>query len=285
MNLPRRSFLKSSLALSATAASASFAAQLSAQTSSTSSGREYYELRCYRLQAGTRLKADANPALLDGYFEHALIPALETLGLKNVGVFTELEVNKENASATPKPGSPVWMLITHPTLDSFVQVSSALNTDSTVQRAGADYLQVPKASPSFERIDSWLLLAFAGMPKLELSAFSRNRTPSRVFEMRDYESHSELKALGKMAMFNDGEIALMKDLGMSPLFFGQALSGPDLPHLRYITGAVDLATHLGNWKKFGPDPRWAAMKDLPQYADNTSRNTSRFLAPKPYSQI
>jgi hypothetical protein len=103
--------------------------------------------------------------------------------------------------------------------------------------------------------------------------------------MRDYESHSELKALSKMAMFNDGEIALMKDLGMNPLFYGEALAGPDLPHLRYITGAVDLATHLANWKKFGPDPRWVAMKDLPQYADNTSKNTARFVVPKPYSEI
>src|SRR5690606_13526954 len=103
--------------------------------------------------------------------------------------------------------------------------------------------------------------------------------------MRDYESHSEGKALNKMAMFDDGEIALMKDLGMSPVFFGQALAGPDLPHLRYITAATDLNTHLANWKKFGPDPRWIAMRDLPQYADNTSRNTARFLTPKSYSQI
>ena len=175
--------------------------------------------------------------------------------------------------------------MTHPTIESFARVSATLNSDTTVQHAGADYLQAPKTSPAFERIDSWLLLAFAGMPKLEVPSFSRNRTPSRVFEMRDYESHSELKALSKMAMFNDGEISLMKDLGMSPLFFGQALAGPDLPHLRYITGGADLATHLGNWKKFGPDPRWTAMKDLPQYADNTSKNTSRFLGPKPYSQL
>jgi len=94
-----------------------------------------------------------------------------------------------------------------------------------------------------------------------------------------------LKALNKMAMFDEGEIALMKDLGMAPVFFGQALAGPNLPHLRYITSGPDLGTHLANWKKFGPDPRWAKMKDLPQYADNTSRNTARFLAPKPYSQL
>ncbi len=280
MNLPRRTFLKTTLAASATAALAS---KLGAAPAAAD--REFYELRCYHLKAGTRLKADANPALLDGYLEHAMLPALDRLGVKNVGVFTEIDVNKEAATSTPKPGSPVWVLMPHATLDSFVRVSATLNTDPAVQSAGADYLNASKVSPAFERIDSWLLLAFPGLPKLELPAFSRSRAPGRVFELRDYESHSELKALSKIAMFDDGEIALMKDLGMSPVFYGQALTGPDLPHLRYMTGAADLATHLGNWKKFGPDPRWTKMKDLPQYADNTSKNTSRFVVPKSYSQI
>ncbi len=283
MNLDRRDFLKTSLAASATAALSS---RLTATESADASpAREYYELRCYHLKADTRLKADADPALLDAYLEQALLPALEKRGIKNVGVFTELDVEQGTATSTPKPGSPVWVLMTHTTLESFAQVSAELNADAAVQQADRNYLQVRKASPAFERIDSWLLLAFKGMPQLEVPAFSRSKAPGRVFEMRDYESHSELKALSKMAMFDEGEIALMKDLGMSPVFFGQALAGKDLPHLRYITSAPDLASHLANWKKFGPDPRWVKMKDLPQYAGNTSKNTARFLTPKAYSQL
>jgi hypothetical protein len=154
-----------------------------------------------------------------------------------------------------------------------------------VKKNGADYLEVKKATPAFERIDSWLLRGFAGMPRLSVPAFSKSKTPSRIFEMRDYESHSELKALSKMEMFNAGEIEVMKDLGMSPVFFGQALAGPNLPHLRYITCGPDLKTHLANWKKFGPDPRWMKLKEQAQYADNTSKNTARFLVPTSYSQI
>ncbi len=282
MNVPRRSFLKASLAASATAAAGSFA---SAAAPGSTSGREYYELRCYRLAADSRLKADAEAAVLDRYLEQALFPALAKRGLKTVGAFTELDIDRKNATSTPKPRSPVWVLIPHATLESYVDVAASLAADPAVQKAGAEYLQVPKERPGFERIDSWLLLAFRSMPRLELPAFSRDRVPTRVFEMRDYESYSELKALAKMAMFDEGETELMRSLGMSPVFFGQALAGPDLPHLRYITGGVDLATHLGNWAKFGPDPRWVAMKDLPQYADTVSRNTARFLAPKPYSAI
>lgn len=281
MLLPRRSFLKTTLAASATAALAT----RSSAAGDSAAKREFYELRCYHLQAGTRLKADADPGPLDAYLETALLPALARLGLKNIGVFTELTIDRAAATAAPLAGSPVWVLIPHPSLYSFVRVSATLNADPAVQAAGAGYLNAPKTAPAFERIDSWLLLAFAGMPRLELPAFSRERVPTRVFEMRDYESHSESKALSKMAMFDDGEIALMKDLGMNPVCFGQALAGPNLPHLRYFTGGPDLATHLANWKKFGPDPRWTQMKNDPRYADNTSKNTARFLAPKPYSQI
>ena len=146
--------------------------------------------------------------------------------IKNVGVFTELDVDKKAGTSAPKPDSPVWVLIPHSSFESFVSVGANINTDPAVQKAGAAYLAAKKAEPAFDRIDAWLLLAFAGMPKLELPAFSKTKTATRIFEMRDYESHSELKALSKMAMFNDGEIDLMKDLGMSPVFFGQALRRP-----------------------------------------------------------
>lgn len=284
MSLDRRDFLKASLAASASAA---LTTQLTAEAPSdaVADAREFYELRCYHVKADTRIKVDANPALVDAYLEKAVLPALSARGLKNIGVFIEIDVNKETNTSTPKAGSPFWMLIPHPTLASFVTVSGDLLTDAKVLQAGHDYLEPAKTAPSFERIDTWLLRAFKGIPKLELPAFSKSRVPTRVFEMRDYESYSELKALNKMAMFDDAEIQLMRDLGISPVFFGQALAGKNLPHLRYITSGPDLATHFAKWGKFGPDPRWVAMRDDPKYADNVSLNTSRFLAPRAYSQI
>jgi len=286
MNIPRRTFLKAALTASTAAALGSRAESAAADGDTLDrSAREFYDLRCYRLRKDTRLPADADPALLDGYLERALLPALGRRGLGPVGVFTELDVDRKTATASPQPGSPVWVLIPYPTLESFVRVNAALAADPDVRRAGAAYLDAPKSAPAFERIDSWLLRAFAGMPRIELPAFSRERVPTRVFEMRDYESRSERTALNKIAMFEAGEIPLMRDLGMHPLMYGQALCGPDLPHLRYFTSGPDLATHLAAWSKFGPDPRWIALRDDPQYADNVSKVTSRFLTPRPYSQI
>ena len=65
--------------------------------------------------------------------------------------------------------------------------------------------------------------------------------------MRDYESHSEAKALVKVAMFDEGETELMRELGMNPVAYGQALSRPILPHLLYFTSGPDLESHLANW--------------------------------------
>ncbi len=284
MMTSRRDFLKTSLAATATTAALTTGLTASAATKPSAAARDYCEVRAYRLKPG------ASADLLDSYLAQALIPALNARGLSAVGVFTEIEVDKKAGTSKPKVGTAeapvsVWVLITHPTLESFVNVSADLNTDAKVQTAGAAYLNVPKATPAFDRVDTWVLRAFAGFPRTQVPAFSKTKTPTRIFEMRDYESHSEERAISKMAMFDNGEIDVMKDLGMSPVFFGQAIAGPNLPHLRYITCAADLATHLANWKKFGSHPTWMKMKDDPQYKNNTSKNTARFLVPTSYSQL
>ena len=79
-----------------------------------------------------------------------------------------------------------------------------------VQQAGAEYLNTPKSAPAFDRIDVWLYVAFPGMPKLEVPAFSKSKVPTRVFEMRDYESHSELKALNADAVVGTIDLPMKK---------------------------------------------------------------------------
>ena len=275
MKSNRRNFLTTALAASAATA----LSQDSLQAAESGGARDFYDLRAYRLKQG------ADHTLLDGYLKKALIPALNKRGIGSVGVFTEVKVNKQAGTSEPMPDTPVWVLIPHASLESFVAVSADINNDPAVQKAGADYLKVPKANPAFDRIDSWLLRAFAGMSRTSIPAFSKSKAPGRIFEMRDYQSHSEERALNKMEMFNAAEIQVMKEIGLSPVFFGQALSGPDLPHLRYMTGAADLAAHIANWKKFGPNPIWQSISKDPKYKDNTSKNTSRFIVPTVYSQI
>jgi hypothetical protein len=176
------------------------------------------------------------------------------------------------------------VLIPYPSLASFSDAVAKLLADPELQKAGSNYLQSPKDSPAFDRIDSWLMLAFAGMPKLEQPAYSRDRKP-RMFELRTYESHSEVKALKKVEMFNSGEIDLMRQVGLGPVFYGQALIGSNLPHLTYMLSAEDQESHKKHWGTFGQHPTWKKLSTDPQYADTVSKISNHFLVPTSYSQI
>ena len=265
--MKRRHFLTSSIVASAAAGFAGIRPVLAATTETVS--QEVYELRSYRL------KPDSDGAPLHAYLEKAAIPALNRIGCKPVGVFTEAE---------PKDGPAIWVLIPHATAEAFARSTARLYADKEYLAAGAAYLETAKTNPAFVRIDTWLLLAFAGMPRLHQPDYSKAKT-TRIFEMRTYESHSEAKAVKKVEMFNSGEIEAMVGSNLGPIFFGQALSGPNLPHLTYMLSAVDRETHRKNFGGFGSHPAWKKLSGDPQYKDTVSKSISRFLNPTAYSQI
>lgn len=266
--MKRRDFLKTSVSVSALAGiSAVSLTGLAAE--SAPSGREYYELRLYHLKSAT------DRGLLDGYLEKAAIPALNRLGLKPIGVFSEID---------PKEGAGIYMLIPYPSLESFATAGTRLNADAEYLKAGAEYLQTPKSSPAFVRIDSWLMLAFAGLPKIELPSYCKEKKP-RIFEFRTYESPSEMKAQNKVDMFNAGEIETMREVGLGPIFYGQTLIGRDMPHLMYMTSGENREVHKKHWEAFGGHPTWKKLSGDKQYADNMNKAIVRMLEPAPYSQI
>ncbi len=267
----RRNFLKSGLAAAAVAPvlrAASIAP--TAGNFGSPPPREYYELRAYRLKAGI------SPEPLHGFLEHTFVPALIDRGLSRVGVFTEME---------PTPENSVWMVIAHPTLESAIALTANLYADPAIRQSAGEYWQKPTADhPAFDRIDTWLSVAFASHPQIEIPSASKSKE-ARIFELRTYQSFSEERALKKIEMFNAGEIPIMHDVGLGPVFFGQTLIGRDLPQLTYMLCGRDRASHAESWKGFQADPRWLKLKNDPIYANTVSKVISRFLVPTPYSPI
>jgi hypothetical protein len=264
----RRQFLKNSI-LASGFLGLSCASTPSKTGKAAAKNREYYELRVYRFKEG------GDRTLLDSYLQEAAIPAWNRQGISPVGAFVEKE---------PKDGFAVWVLIPYPTVEHFGIAGAKLATDPVYQAAGSRYLQTTKDKPGFDRIDSQFFVAFSGIPKIELPPYCREKR-SRMFEIRTYESYGEVKAQKKVDMFNDGEIQVMRETGLGPIFYGQALVGQSLPHLTYMLSAENDAAHKEHWGKFGKDPRWDKMKNDPQYADTVSRIRNWFLVPTPYSQI
>jgi hypothetical protein len=88
-------------------------------------------------------------------------------------------------------------------------------------------------------------------------------------------------------MFEDGEIAIFRRIGMSPVFFGQALVGQNLPHLTYMLAFDDLAARERLWRAFGSDPDWQKLRAQPGLSDAeiVSNISSSILRPLPFSLI
>jgi hypothetical protein len=276
--MKRREFLKNSLTVSTLAGLGTAALGASAAEPDRLRQQEYYELRAYHLKPG------ASCDLLHAYLEQAAIPAWNRLGIKPVGAFVQQERSGAPAPTELRDSSVVLVLIPYPSLAAFAAANLRLTAEAQSLKAGEDYLTVPKNSPTFQRIESWLMLAFAGLPRVEQPLYSLEKKP-RMFELRTYESYSELKALKKVEMFNSGEIDTMREVGLGPVFYGQALIGPNLPHLTYMLSAEDQAAHKKHWDAFIQHPTWNKLNNDPQYADTVSKITNRFLVPTAYSQI
>jgi len=264
-NMKRRSFVKASLTGTAGLLSAS------AYASSAKAAKnepEYYELRVYNF------KTDVQQRLVEDYYKDAAMPALNKLGCKHIGVFTELK---------PVGQTRLFVIITYTGIQHFASVNTTLDNDAEYQQQAAAYLNAPVSAPAYERIESSLLKAFAHMPRMNAPAATQ-----RIFELRQYQSSSEAAGKKKIEMFNyKGEIDIFKRLGFKPVFFGETIIGNARPNLTYMVTFEDMAAHDAHWKAFGSDPGWKKISSVPEYADAllVSKITATFIVPGSYSQI
>ncbi len=187
-------------------------------------------------------------------------PAKKIQGIGPVGVFNP--VIGEN--------SPFLMLLlTYSSLTEAESIDEKLKIDSAI-----DYV----------RYERTILRAFAGMPRMQLPPESK--TP-HIFELRTYESNSAATLRRKIDMFNTGEMQIFQRLGMNPVFFGEALIGPKLPHLTYMLAYDDLAARDRVWQAFGSDPAWQKLRSTPGLsdADIVSNISNAILRPAAISDI
>jgi len=230
---------------------------------------QYYELRVYTT------KSEQQQKLVSDYWQNAGVAAYNRMGVTPIGVFTELE---------DSPTNHVYVLIPFESLEAFSAVRARLAADTAYQAAAADYLNLTKSSASYERIESSLNIAFDSMKKLALPPSSTDKSPW-IFELRTYESPSEGKGINKVDMFNHGEVPLMQEVGLSPIFFSQAILGSHMPNLVYMVSGPNMEEHKKHWKGFGEAPVWKKLSSDPQYKDNVSRVMSVFLKRTSASQI
>jgi hypothetical protein len=235
----RRSFLTVTAATGAAALSGVEAAY----AGEGERGREYYELRAYEVES------EAQKAGLLAFWNDAAIPAYNRVGVNPV---------------VPETLSPVYVVLPHPSIASVATATEKLLADDAFLAKGAAFLDAPAANPAYKRIESRLLKAFTGMPKLERPAESA----TRVFQLRTYESPSIKTGQKKIEMFNTAEIAIFRKVGLNPVFFGESLIGTKMPNLTYMLGFDSADAQKAGWDAFRKDPDWLELRAKPEYADD-----------------
>jgi len=237
-----------------------------AQAAGNPSQRQFLEWRQYHLRTG------AKKNMVGDFLKNVGIAALNRIGVKPVGVFTPV-YGPSNAK--------LYVLLVHNSLESVLNASARLLEDKEVQDKGAAFLDATMSEPAYVRFESSLLAAFSHMPKLEAPALKE-----RIFELRIYESHSAKMGKRKVQMFNEGgEIAIFKKTGLTPVFFGETIIGPNLPNLNYMLAFKDMVDRDQKWQVFRDDPDWKKLSADPTYRDTVSNITDIILRPTEYSQI
>jgi hypothetical protein len=230
--------------------------------------RQYYELRRYEIET------EEQKAGFDKFASEALIPAANQLGIEPVGVFYPAE-----------DLSPIYVLLPHKSVFSFLAFTQRLSEDEKFLEAGADFVNAPADRPAYRSLEVQLMVAFEGMPQLERPV----DVPGRVFQLRTYESPSVKTGQKKIEMFNTAEIAIFRKVGLHPVFFGETLAGTKMPNLTYMLVFRDMEESKANWKAFSADLEWQTLRAIPEYADKAILRpkgiTNLYLKPASYSQI
>lgn len=239
----------------------------------TAQKREYYEIKVYNIAS------KAQEERVDRFLKDAYLPALHRAGISKVGVFKPVEADTVNF------GKKIFVLIPYTSLDQFAKLPEALQKDKAYESAGNDYLNAAYNDVPYARMESILLYAFSGMPKLEVPKHS---TPvnERIYELRSYEGHTEKIYKNKVKMFNDGdEVGLFKRLGFNAVFYGEVIAGSRMPNLMYMTTFPNKTSRDEHWKAFSADPQWKQLSGMSEYKNNVSKIDIFFLHPTDYSDI
>lgn len=233
--------------------------------------REYYELRQYRLQAGPQT------SLTENYLANALVPALNRLGMSPIGAF-----NLKVGPQTPT----LYLLIPSTDLQTLVTAELHLGEDEAFLKAAGAFWNAPASQPAFTRVESSLLAAFEGWPKLTVPPVTAQHG-KRVFQLRTYESPSNRDHVRKVEMFHHGEFEIFQRAGFWQVFYGDCLIGPRLPKLTYMLSFPELSEMDAKWDAFSSDPQWKKLSGSPQYNFESivSNISNLVLTPTSYSQI
>jgi len=241
--------------------------------SSTLSARDYYQIKVYSLKDNNQQTA------VDNYLKDAYLPALHKAGIKTVGVFKPIE------SDTANFGKKIFVFIPLKEIEQIEKIEASLSKDKDYQNAGAAYINAPFDNPPYLRMESILLKAFSAQPEFFAPKFTTPKS-EQIFEFRSYQSATEKIYHKKVEMFNEGgETKIFENVGANAVFYGEVLSGSEMPNLMYMTSYENMKSNENCWKAFRDHPDWKKLSGMEEYKNTVSHIDKYMLHPTDYSDI
>jgi len=233
--------------------------------------RYYYQIKIYHL------KTQEQQRRLDNYLQNAYLPTLHRMGIKNVGVFTPVEIDSSEKR--------VYVLVPFRNWNELEGLDQKLTGDQQYLADGKDYIDAVYNNAVYTRVEIIVLKAFPKMLAPGVPDLSAAKV-DRVYELRSYESPSEQYNVSKVHMFNDGnEVALFKRLNFNAVFYAEVLAGSHMPNLMYMTTFNSKQDRDKHWDAFSNDPEWKTLLAKPEYQHNVSKAEILFLHPAAYSDF
>ncbi|SMB98382.1 NIPSNAP family containing protein [Hymenobacter roseosalivarius DSM 11622] len=234
--------------------------------------REVYQLKIYHI------KTQQQEERVEAFLRDAFLPELRKLGVRKMGVFKPIG----NDTATDRR---VVVLIPYPSLAQLGRVTERLEQDVDFAKSSPAYWAAAHTDPPYTRLEVIQLESFTEKLRLREPRLQGPRA-ERVYELRSYESATEMQHRNKVQMFTQGgEIPLFERLGFNAVFYARVVAGSHMPNLMYLTTFENQAARDEHWKSFGADPEWKKLSSLPEYQNNVSKNDKVFLRPTAYSDI
>lgn len=237
------------------------------------SARDYYQIKVYTL------KDAAQQTVVEKFLKDAYLPALHKAGVKKVGVFKPVEADTANF------GKKIFVLIPLKELKQLEKIEESLAQNSKYQKSGEAYINAAYNNPPYVRIESVLLKAFAEQPDYFVPKFSTPKS-EQIFELRSYQSATEKIYKKKVEMFNEGgETEIFKKIGANAIFYGEVLSGSEMPNLMYMTSYENMKSNEDHWKAFRDHPDWKTLSAREEYKNTVSKINKYMLHPADYSDF
>lgn len=233
--------------------------------------QQIFQIKTYHLDGADQEKQ------VDRYLKEAYIPALHRAGIEPVGAFKPIDQDTTSDRR-------IYVLIPYDSIDRLTKLPATLEEDEEYLKDGSSYINAPHDEPPYAYIESVIMKAFTEAPRI-MSPDLTSPKSQRIYELRSYGSATEAINRNKVEMFNAGEVEIFDRLGFNAVFYGNVLSGSEMPNLMYMTSFEDMESRDAHWDSFRSDSQWEELSSMDKYQNNVSWADIYLLHSTEYSDL